>query len=421
MVDLDAVKKGLTGIIGLYPGFGQSFDVIDNSHSNPEMFLSDAHPILRPEILRDLGPNLTTINPPAFGQVNKYPKYYDVSDNGKVYESLVSDNTAPLNDLTKWKETTKLSAWYSRIERGSIGKLSLLLSAAPQGPTLLENAQTFQGEGNASDTINKQRRFVGWKVVIRGDGTAFNILRLGLQVTGPITNLPIYVFHSDSDQPIGTVNLTGTSIGRTVWADVSLTLYQRTAGYYLVGYYEDSLPANVYAVGSKRSFTYEDCSGCDAGVSRNLYEARAPYVSFTPFYIADINTDPGVLSWTENDLLQTGSQSWGLNMIMSARCDATPAILQNKALMTQALLYMIACDVLAEMSTNTRVNGTVENLSSQCYIILKGSAQAGNKDNGLTGERDTAIKNLKDALAAISPCTPVERKRGPRITSFWGD
>lgn len=418
MVDTIALARALTGLIGLHPTLSAGGDLVADYHKEPVMYLDDAHKLLRPEILSALGPNVDEVRVPAYDVSTTYSTYDVVADtDGALYESVVKANTNhPVMFAEYWKPTTLLSAWYGRIERGAINKLVLLATGSPATVPLLDNQMLFAKEGNRSDTINKQGRFLGWAIYVNGVDTALEIVRSGLQLLGAVEDFPVYIFHSSQDEPVATIRYTGTSSGRSLWADINRYLYQRIGGYYVIGYYEDDLPDGVFAIGSQRSFNVVGCGGCGGGVDQALIESRAPYVAIQPIYING-PLERGVMSWEQTNEMQVASQSWGLNLVISAKCDATRSILNNKEQLTRALLYMIACDVLEELSTTDRVNVIAKEANSQAYIALNGQKDT---DGGLKADRKAAIADLKDVLSKISGCTPIAPRQGIGISSMWG-
>lgn len=424
MVDTVKLSKELTGLIGLYPGLYGSSDLIADYHRSPVVYLQAAHQLLRPEILQAVGPNLSQISPPNYVETTPYLLYDIVNEPGEgglnnLYECQKANTGQPLTDTTYWRKTTPLSAWFGRKERDAITKLALLASSAPPSVPLLDNSALFSKEGNVSDTLNRSSDFRGWQIVIANLDTALQVIRLGFQFTGALTNFPIYLFHSTQDAPMATFLFTGTSTGRSLWVDVDKQyLYQRVGGYYLLGYFADDLPTGTFAIGSQRPFSIAGCGSCGGGVDAALYEARAPFVSIQPVYVPNPGTS-GVMDWDDTSHVQITSQSWGLNLVISIKPDATRPVLDNKELFVQALLYLIAGDVLQEMATSDRVNVLAKNMTSQAYIALNGQKE--NNDFGVKGEIKAAVNDLKDALSQISVATPTKPRRGISIGDVWSD
>ncbi|OJW78438.1 hypothetical protein [Spirosoma sp. 48-14] len=417
MVDTISLSKLLAGVVGLYPGFAAGSDQPAGYHREPVVYLSDAHKLLRPDILHDLGPNLAKIDYPAYSPTKTYFRYDVVKGNdGKLYENQVKGNLGhAVSESDYWQPTTALSAWYSRIERGAISKLALLLASG--SVPLLDNQAIFSLEGNASDTINKQNRFVGWRIYVSGNDTALEVLKAALQLSGAVENFPLYLYHSTQDAPLTVLNLTGNTPGRSIWKDINETLYQRIGGYYLFGYYENDLPTNVFAIGANRSFAVgAACRSCGGGVDAYLLEGRSPFIAIEPVYIPNVST-PLTMDLAELSAVQVSSQTWGLNLVISAKSDATRPLIANKDNLVNALLYSIACDVLEEISTSDRVNATAKNMTNQAYIALNGQKDT---DKGLKAERNKIIADTKATFSTISPATPPEKQRpGISIGSMW--
>ncbi|RYC70873.1 hypothetical protein [Spirosoma sordidisoli] len=417
MLDTVKLTNELTGVVGLYSGFQSGADLVGSQHADPQLFLSDAHKLLRPDILAALGPNVVDFVALSY-EANKTYKQHDlVSDSGTLYQSVRSANTGqPLTDTDYWQETTPLSAWYGRIERGAIRKLAMSLASAPPAQPVLERQPLYNKEGNLAGKLTKSNRFLALRVSV-ADDIALMMLRAALQVTGPLAGLPIYVFHSSSPEPVAAIGLTGNSSGRSIWNDGGTVLTSLNDGYYLIGYFEADLPIGVQAVGAERGFSPAGCSSC-LGSDYALAQGRQRLVDIRPVYVENAD-EPGVMTWNEEDENDVTRQTWGLNLIIEARCSVTATLIQNKEMLTHALLYVIACDVLEEISTSDRVNGLAAQFRNEAYVALNGQNSA-KYDIGLRGEKDRLLADLKKVMQRVSPCMKAEApRRGIRFENMY--
>lgn len=413
MLDTKTLSTELTGVVGLYAGFGSTSDLPADTHRDPSVFLSDAHKLLRPDLLADLGPQLSSIKTVSFELSATYAKYELVSSdqNGEraLYESRIAGNTnTSVTDQTAWLKTTMLSAWYGRIERGAVDKLARALAESPPAKPLLDRQALFGKESNLQGVINKSGSFLGYKLRLVGRNTTLNIARLGLQVTGPLNGMPLYIFHSESAEPVAIITLTGQTSNRTIWANPNRYLFEQWTGYFLIGYFEGDLPSGVSAVGGQRYFQPLACPSCDP-VDYQLALNRSPYLHITPVYVQNVGTSR-LMDWVPDSELTVSTQTWGINLVIDARCDVTQALLTNREMLTNALLYTVACDVLEELSTSDRVNGTAAQFKNAAYVALYGQANS-KTDFGLSAKRDKTIKDLKAIMATMSPnCMAAEVK-----------
>ncbi len=408
MLDTKTLATELTGLIGLYPGFSTIGPLPADYHRAPVAFLQDAHKLLRYDILSAVGPNLPAIVAEPYTAERTY-ELYEITQNteGQFYESNVSANQGhDLTDSNYWRKTTQLSAWYGRIERGAIGKLMRELVESPPPEPLMHRQALYSKESNLAGVINKSGSFLAQRLTLLARNTAINIARLGIQVSGPLANVPMYIFHSDDAEPVAMVRLTGNTSGRTIWANPNEYLFERREGYYLIGYFESDLPAGVSAVGGQRNFQVTGCSNCNP-IDYELAVGRSPYVHIQPVYVPN-PSQTGVMNWADEIAVET--QTWGINMLLEAECDVTQTLLANRKIMTNALLYTIACDVLEELSTSDRVNAVAKDMRAQAYVALYGQ-QNSKTDFGLTTKRDKKISELKAVLVSIAPnCIPAEEE-----------
>ena len=398
MIDTKALADALAGVVGLYESFSPDPDPVAAYHKEPQVFLASAHRLLRPEILKALGPNVVVTQPDTYKPDKSYTRYDLVVKDTTIYESRVSGNTSDVTDTTKWKETTVLSAWYGRIERDGIDKLARYLAENPVSKPLLDVQPLYNKEGNIQNKVSKAGRFLGIRIRVQNRNTALRINKVGLQVSGPITNLPVYLFRSDDVNPVDTIRLTGNTSGRSVWSAVDQYLFLKDEGYYVIGYFEDDLPIGVQAISNERSFSSLNCSHCD-GNSYELIQARSPFVEMQAVFV-DNPTDNGLMTWPQES--DVSLQTWGLNLVIEARCNVTSYLLNNRDMLTNALLHIIACDVLEEISTSDRVNAVANNMRSQAYVALNGQDNS-KSDWGVKGEKNKIINDLKKVMAKVSP------------------
>ncbi|WP_020603247.1 hypothetical protein [Spirosoma spitsbergense] len=362
MYDTASLTKQLTGLVGLYN------DLFDDSGQpatpSPVVYLSDAHKLLRPDIINALGPDLTSA------------------------EALL--------------------AWYSRIEKGAINKLALSLSGTPTVSAVLNRQSVFAKEANIQGAaLTKNNRFLAWRMTMPTGLVKTQIIRGGIQFTGPVTDFPLYLFHSENADPVAVINLTGNTANRTIWANFGEYL-NPSEGYYLIGYYEADLPPGVSVIGREQSFTVAGCSSCN-GSDYALVAERSKYINIEAVYVAGVLVT-GILNWPDETVIS--NQTWGLNLTIEAYCDR-----QN--LLVKALLYLIACDVLEEIASSDRVNGLSAQLRSEAYVALYGQSSSKVTNGALAVVRDNALTELKNALASNN-CQKVEApRRGIRFDSLF--
>ncbi|GAB3278257.1 hypothetical protein GCM10027347_52530 [Larkinella harenae] len=357
MIDLEKLREILTGTVGLYPPVvdGTDENYSDAKHATPIVYLQDAHKLLRPEVLDSLGP----IQP----------------------------------------EANTLMRWYTRIESGAINKLGLLVAANPPAKPLLESTSLYPKEANLQGALNKTGRFLALRFTLPQRDIAVKVPKVGVQLSGPVANVPMYLFHSEQSEPIKVYSLTSTLSGRTVWgaATEDVYMYSSKGGYYLLGYFEEDLPSGVSAIGAERGWNLASCSTC-GNIENEFIRSRSPYLSIEPVYVENAVSGP-VLSWAEEKSVNL--QSWGINAIIEVECDVTSFLVQNRKMLVNALLHVLACDVLEELSTSDRVNAAKKELSNQAYIALYGQKDS---DHALAYHRDKVIKELKGVLEKMRPC-----------------
>lgn len=369
MIDLTKLQTMLIGTVGLYPGSNadDSGQFTDDDHNAPVVYLQDAHKLLRSDVLTALGPNLAA-------------------------------------------DGTSLMDWYTRIEKGAINKLGLLIASNPPTKPLLESTSLYPKEANLQGALNKTGRFLALRFTLPKRDTAINLVKLGLQVTGPVSGVPLYLFHSDASNHLKLVNITDTRSGRTVWGNFGEYMHSSKGGYYLAGYFESDLPSGVSAVGAERGWTVGSCSGC-GGIENEFIRSRSPYLTIEPVFVENVGSDR-TLSWADEKTVV--AQSWGLNAIIEVQCDITNTLLTNKDMLINSYLHILACDVLEEIATSDRVNATKKELKSQAYVALMGQKDT---DRGLAGQRDAVMKGLKAVLEKMRPCC-VTAESGRREIRF---
>lgn len=378
MIDLTQLHTALIGTVGLYPD-QQGNEFTDDDHATPKVYLQDAHKLLRSDILLAMGPLLL-----SGSTIGEYPT----------------------------EEVARLMTWYTQIEKGAVNKLALLLAGNPPALPLLDSMSLYPKEANLQGALNKTGRFLALRFKLCKRDIATRLKKIGLQLTGPVTDLPLYVFHSSDADPIATASLTSNLSGRTGWVNLPDTnLFSNQEGYYLIGYFENDLPMDVKAVGSPRTWTFSGCKSCDP-IESEWVRMRTPYITIEPVYV-DAVGDDRTMSWAEET--EIAAQTWGINAIIEVECDVTSTLLSQSDMLLNAFLHVLACDVLEEIASSDRVNGVKAEMKTQAYVALYGQGNS-KSDSGLASIKNDVLKTLKEQLSKMRPgCMPTEVRRGIRF------
>jgi len=252
------------------------------------------------------------------------------------------------------------------------------------------------GAGRQEDTITASGRFVGFEIRLkRANNIKAVINYIGLQFTQIQTNLTVYLFHSSQKTAVGTWTLTSGAATSFDWLSasspttgsnemhyVNYSSNIDSGGTYYIGYFEDDITGSAI----------EKELGCSGGGYPNSTYKWSQWAQIRPFEVESDHLD-GTNIFDIDEIGYSGT-NYGLNFSFGIESDITEMLINQKALLVNALGYQFASDMLKEMlfNPNSRINKH-QDTATRNVIQYEFNAPE---------DSDTIVNKLKEAKEALS-------------------
>lgn len=309
-------------------------------------------------------------------------------------------------DSEEWKKYSLLSDYSEDITRDGIATMVQRFLTdkilGKETKSLLERRALFNGTANLANKTPNESKIVGFELVnARSMGVTMKIDKIGLQMTGAKGRVRLYIFHSSMPEPYKTIDVEVTSNGGFQWFvvdDLYLPYmggeFQNAGGSWYVCYDQNDLPEGMQAVNINRDFSQPPCS-----CNRTEYQAYRLYSKFTevrPFAITPPNgfVESPYL-WDVQKMSTRWTQSFGINIEMSAYCDLTDFVISQRAMFADVLATQVAADVLNLIALNpsVRVNRNQSNVSMMDVLYQRDGNTQG-RPTGVLAALDRAYSSV---------------------------
>ncbi|MDB0602163.1 hypothetical protein PL373_13595 [Tenacibaculum maritimum] len=255
---------------------------------------------------------------------------------------------------------------------------------------LLANGTIINGHGWANDVILNESRFVGLKIKTNSDiGFKAIINRLGFQFTQAQNDLKIYIYHSTKVDPVKTITLNSTQGMQWAWINDSIDLSfendDMSEGYWIVGYYQDDISGQALQY-KKLNWRTGFCGSCNGGIDLHRWNTIKKYVSIQPIYVPSASLDTDRKMFDLESSFSVYDNNFGINLNISAKCDLTSFLCDNKMLLKNALGLKVTHLILRDIKFSQQINRIEESLK---HLIIR----------DLEGDKDTNYVNIVTQLS----------------------
>src|SRR5574344_3770 len=405
MYDLSILMGSFRTLVGW-----EDTDTLSTSDSG--LYFQEAHPLLTLRAMRGIMPKNLIEKYPTYEEGLFYSKDTKVQSNGKAYISLMDNNTEPLTNTSAWKEYDILEDYLASLTETGIKKvLARFIGEKVKGletRNLVDRRTLFDGAGRKEGRNPNNGRLVGFEFnPIRANGVTTILNKVGLQFTGNVGVVKLYLFHSSQSEPIATKEVNYTSDnGSFMWFDLEEWVMPyvndriNAGGSWYVVYDEASLPDYMQSINFGKDWSREPCGTCNKG-DIQLYRLLLKYMTISPFYVAMSDWN-GELWDIENNVYTYGN-NYGLNFMVTMACDVTDAILAESFNFATAIQLQVATEALRALALNPEVavNRVQANADRDNMLFeLSGNGQG---IKGLNGELERAYKVLEIDTKGLDP------------------
>jgi hypothetical protein len=332
-----------------------------------------------------------------------------LNDYHPLLQLSILDNVRP--------DDTELSTWLTNVRKSSItSTLNDLMTkklANQSIKTKLSDTQVFDSTARFSNILSKRGRFLGWVFrPVKSEHTYHSITRLALQLTAPVANLPIYIYHSSQKEAIDTRLITITKSTSVEWVDLDVPiLLNYTAydagGFYYIGYYESDL-GTTSAIYKDYDLSVAPCGTCNYFNGKS-YKEWSKYVSISTAYVEGADLD-GIDMVSVDKLNIENISNFGLNFRIETYCDITTFLVANKGMIAPALQVRYAIDLLRYMEFSPlRANAVTDQMKDSSFVAINGQKSENNtiKVRGMIHDYEDYMKGLNLDMSKLDPvCLP---------------
>jgi hypothetical protein len=361
------------------------------------------------------------------GEIPSLGSPYNDTVSGQFYQQFNSavrlDNIlACLPVHSTLSDLDKLKAYLDKTETTAINEalneIETIKQIDNQGKNLVSSKVIFK-VGRKVSTQTNQSYFCGVMFEVKNSvSIRATINRIGLYLTGAVTNLDLYLFHSSKEAVVQQFTFTSAITNSFAWNEIERILDfddgTNTGGTWYLGYYQDDLSTQTSAAISYNAMNWVDgyCGSCGtvSASEKNAYAAIRDKVIMSGFYVPAASLPVSKTERFEpNVVIKTNTNNWGFNFHISVTCNLTQFWKENKKTLKNVIGLSVAMKVLSDMKASAQINNVSEHLKVMIIRDLEGANDTGLKP--LWELREEAINALILDEGNISKdCLPCARK-----------
>ena len=301
-----------------------------------------------------------------------------------------------------------------------LNKIQTSRQLGNDGNTLTSNDVIYE-LGNKTASLTNESRFCGVSFQLKQQtGISAVINRIGLYLTGAVTDLDLYLFHSSQEQKINSYAFTTTKNNSFSWQEIRIQLEHDTSeitgGTWFFGYYQDDLGAQASQAVRYTAINWLNgyCNTCDGGIKQAKYQTISSKVSMMGFYVP-ASSLPGDKneSFDPNIIIKTNTNNWGFNFNVSVGCNLSQFWIDNRRSLANVIGLSVAVKVLEDMKFSSQINNIEQSVRLMIVRDLEGAEDS--KNTPLWLRLKKATNGLKlDEGNLHKDCLPCARK--PKTT-----
>lgn len=408
MYRIAAIQTALAHLVGWEQGYNTTLTDA-NTQSESGLTFQMAHPLLTLNNIRAIMPDDWYTKYDEWNAEQIYNDGDKVRVNDSVYiATRTSFNYNPVQFPDYWSAFDSINDFLPCLTQRGVTKVMQTFAQGKtltnESKTLLEHRTFFDGAGRLSATIMPTNKIVGFEIVpLRSAGVTAKIERIGLQMTGGIGAVKMYLFHSSQPEPISEFILHFTKEnGGFQWfvlEDCYLPYRAENTndgGAWYLCYNQADLPLGMEAIQMTKDWSKEPCTTCGIRDIR-AWRELTKHIQISPFAV---NAPEG---WRDNPMLwdvamniYTSTTNYGLNCEVTIGCDITDFVIKQKNVFATAVQRQVAYDALRTLAMNpdVRVNRNQSN-ASRMDILYELDGDTRGRRGGLGYDLEKAYEALR--------------------------
>ena len=409
MIQINKITDKLLGLVGWEQSYNPE-NAIDEAMTKSESGLTfqGAHPLCTLDNVRAIMPDDFLFIYPSW-EAKEYAAGQKVRHNNKIWVSINTTQTEPMNGNVDWKEYNLLSDYLEKITRDGITKaiqtFTQIKGLEKETKNLLEFKTLFDGAGRLRATINNSNKIVGYEInPERSVGVTTKIERIGLQMTGATGVVRLYLFHTSKIDPVKTFDLDFTvTNGGFQWFNIEncflpyMGEQTNAGGAWFLCYNQRDLPNGMEAINISKDWSREPCGTCNVG-NIETWREITKYLQISPFMVQAPETfEQFPELWDNDNMLYTNTQNYGINVELSVGCDLTDFIISQRSIFQTVVQRQVAAIALRTMAMNpdVKVNRNQSNVSKMDILYELDGNTNGVRPGGLGYDLKKAFEVLE--------------------------
>ena len=397
MIRIPKIVEALQPLVGWQQDYDPQHQIDERlTQSESGLYYQQAHPLLTLENVRAIMPDKFILQYPEWDDATTYEAGKKVRYEEKVYISLEENTSQRPNNSAVWGLFEMASDYLMQQTQAGITQtvqtFLQMKGLMRETKDLLERRTFFDGAGRLTNTQPQQGKLVGFEInPVRSMGVTAKIERIGLQMTGAVGTVRVYLFHSSQADPIKVADLNFTKTnGGFQWFDMPdwympyISKDNNSGGSWYLVYNQNDLPQGMMAVNATKDWSREPCMTCNPG-SVAAWRELTKYLLISPFKTHAYETFSEYPElWDIEDNIYTNTCNYGLNVEVSVGCDLTDFIVDQRMMFATVLQRQVTANLLRSMAMNpdVRVNRNQSNVSQQSILYeLDGNPQG--RETGL--------------------------------------
>jgi len=418
-IDRDSIRKTLAKRRGFFQSTDSEYPELSPVLSSSEdgRFVNEVNGLITNENIDQTQKNFMKYPFPAWGgDTITYAIGEVFSDGGVNYESIQAVIVGiAITDTDYWFPLDNTNNYlYQKTFQGVDKAIDSVFNDKKMRAitkSIFENTPLFDGVANYRDKEANQDKFVGLRFVMKTDTDLATIInKIGHQFTEAVS-FNMYLYHSSQQEPIATIPISHTKANSSQWtAQTALTLRYvsddyDSSGEFFLGYAQSEL-GTAQALNKEGINWYDgfDCKSCN-GRSYAYYQNYSPWVSISAFSVPESSFTVGTDLFDPSLAAIGTSQTYGLNLVMTSRCDLTPFAEDQAYLFDEAINNAIGLEILKDMADNVRgTNGQANQLKPMAERQVYGDVE-----NTVVVTTRNSLKGLSFDLSGLqSECLPCD-------------
>lgn len=417
MYRLKEIQEALLHVVGWKQNYNPELQ-IDKEFTQSEsgLYFQMAHPLVTIDNMASIIPDNWGLKYPDWSGVINYVKgdvvhYGENAHDIPLYWICIRPHISVIPEYNNqfWKPYSVTSSFLEELMYDGISTVVQTFTQMKQldkeTRNLLEHRTFFDGAGRFKETIQNSNKLVGFEITpIRAMGVTTKIERIGLQMTGGVGVVKMYLFHSSQIDPIKTFDLDFTiANGGFQWFDMTdvylpyISSVNDSGGSWYLCYNQRDLPSGMMAINANRDWSKEPCGSCTGYRSVEAWRELTKYLQISPFMVNSLETfNEFPELWDVSKMMYPTTYNFGINVEVSVGCDLTDFIIQQRSMFQTVIQRQVAAIALRTLALNpnVRVNRNQYNVDRDTILYELDGNTAGFRPGGLGYELKKAYEAL---------------------------